>query len=465
LGLLSQSVNFVADNFGEILRNVVANIVKLSSSSQELNVIAKQMQTGAEKSAHRASSVAAAAEEMSCNMNTVASATEEAAINVKTIASSSAGMSDTSRRITGDTKSARSISAGAVTMATNSLERVDALRSAAEEIGKVTEVINAISEKTNLLALNATIEAARAGAAGKGFAVVAHEIKELANQTASSTLEIKRRIRDIQGSTDETVAEIREISSIITQINGIVVTIAEALDTQDAKTGEIAEHVHQASLGIREVSENVAQTSTVSNEIAGDIAGLSRIIGDLADSSTQVMANGNDLATIAQTLKTLIGRFKTGEAQSNGDSRGMNSLGSGEVTLIQWGESLKLKIPRIDEQHQQLVVLINQLHGAMKGNQGQAAVGLILDRLIDYTAMHFGFEEKLFAEHGYPDLVEHQRIHQELVAQVIDFQKRFKLGDAFVSMELMDFLKDWLVSHIQGADRSYAPFLISKGVS
>ena len=72
------------------------------------------------------------------------------------------------------------------------------LGTAAQEIGKVTETITNISSQTNLLALNATIEAARAGTAGKGFAVVANEIKELAQQTASATEDIKSKILGVQ---------------------------------------------------------------------------------------------------------------------------------------------------------------------------------------------------------------------------------------------------------------------------
>src|SRR5207249_170766 len=70
-------------------------------------------------------------------------------------------------------------------------EQMNHLGAAAQEIGKVTETITEISSQTNLLALNATIEAARAGSAGKGFAVVANEIKELAQQTARATEDIK----------------------------------------------------------------------------------------------------------------------------------------------------------------------------------------------------------------------------------------------------------------------------------
>ena len=68
----------------------------------------------------------------------------------------------------------------------------------ASEIGKVTELINAIAGQTNLLALNATIEAARAGEAGRGFAVVAQEVKALAGQTATATQDIGKRIEAMQ---------------------------------------------------------------------------------------------------------------------------------------------------------------------------------------------------------------------------------------------------------------------------
>jgi methyl-accepting chemotaxis protein len=94
---------------------------------------------------------------------------------------------------------ARAISDQAVDKAGETSGQMDGLGQAAEGIGKVVETITEISEQVNLLALNATIEAARAGEAGKGFAVVANEIKELAKQTSTATLEIKEKIANIQG--------------------------------------------------------------------------------------------------------------------------------------------------------------------------------------------------------------------------------------------------------------------------
>jgi methyl-accepting chemotaxis protein len=96
-----------------------------------------------------------------------------------------------------------------------STHKMNELGMAAEAIGKVVGTITDISEQVNLLSLNATIEAARAGEAGKGFAVVANEIKDLANQTSSATMDIKSKIEHIQKSSSDTLAGISEITHVI----------------------------------------------------------------------------------------------------------------------------------------------------------------------------------------------------------------------------------------------------------
>ena len=107
------------------------------------------------------------------------------------------------------------------------------------EIGKVVQVINTIAQQTNLLALNATIEAARAGEAGRGFAVVANEVKELANETASATKDIGRKIEAIQADTSEAIGAIGKINDTIQQIKDISNSIATAIGEQLATSGEI----------------------------------------------------------------------------------------------------------------------------------------------------------------------------------------------------------------------------------
>jgi len=93
------------------------------------------------------------------------------------------------------------------------------------------------------------------------------------------------------------------------------------------------------------------------------------------------------------------------------------------------------------------------------------AISSALDKLIKYTGTHFAFEEKLFDKHNYAGKDAHKKIHKAQVAQVVDFQTQFKNGEKDISLDLMEFLKDWLIEHIKGTDMKYVPFLKEKGVS
>ena len=311
IGQLIDSLNQMVEKLNRVFKKVENSTGVLQASAAELSESSGAMSRGADQSSEKANNVAAATEEMSSNMNSVAAACEEAATNVNIVAAAVGELSATVQRIATNTSEARDVALEAVTLASSSSEKVDALGQAAGEISKVTEVITEISEQTNLLALNATIEAARAGEAGKGFAVVANEIKELANQTAAATREIKTKIEAIQGSTNLTVSEIKRITEVIARVNEIVATIATAVDEQTAGTTEIAENVQQAAQGISEVNENVAQSSAVSGDIAREIAEVSQVAGEITSLSTGVSQNAEELARMADELKKLLVLFRT----------------------------------------------------------------------------------------------------------------------------------------------------------
>lgn len=458
IGQLIEAFNKIAASFNDVFTKISSNIIRLSSTSNELSTISQQVLKNSEGTSDNTQSVASASEEMSSNMNTVAAASEQASTNIFSLSNSVSELNNTFAKIAEKTKQASSVTDNSVALVTGSSNKVDSLGSAVKEIGQVTEEISAISEKTDLLALNATIEAARAGEAGKGFAVVANEVKSLANRTATSTMAIQKIIREIQQSTDVAVSEIKQITEIIAEVNEIVADIAEAVETQALTTGEIAENVSQAAQGIDEVAKNVGQSSSAASEIAKEITHVSQATNNFTESSSHINQSAQNLAEIASNLKQMLASFKTSESELAGESEDSDEAGDDQI-LIEWSDSLMVNIPQIDTQHQKLVVLINQLHNAMKVGKSRAIVGETLKGLIEYTAMHFKTEEDLMETYQYPQFSEHKAAHEKLVESVLAFQQQFQNNEAFVAMDVMEFLKDWLINHINGTDKAYSPFL------
>ena len=237
--------------------------------------------------------------------------------------------------------------------------------------------------------------------------------------------------------------------------------ISEAMVAQSSSASEVALNIEQASLGIAEVNENVAQSLLVSSQIAHDIHEVSNIAHSMSQSSTNMRGNSEALSELANQLRNMISSFKvaTGDTMS---SANVNRLQQETTALIPWTSKLSLGIDKIDEQHKELVRLINRLHRAMKVKEGSSQASDILDKLAEYTIYHFTFEEQLFDKYGYPQSDEHKEYHRKLVDSVVSFQKDFKSGRAGLTMELMLFLTNWLKDHIMKTDRKYVAFLKNK---
>jgi hemerythrin len=124
--------------------------------------------------------------------------------------------------------------------------------------------------------------------------------------------------------------------------------------------------------------------------------------------------------------------------------------------IFPWREAYSVHIPQIDGQHQQLIGLINQLHAAMLQGNGAQTLGNILDDLVRYATGHFAYEESMLQQRGYPELAAHRAEHQRLIAQVYQLQKDFRSGKLLMTMQVMQFLKEWLANHILTRDMQYA---------
>ena len=462
IGILAGCFDQFISNLDDIIMNIGRKTETVAASSSEVFIASERMHEESSDLSSRSNSVAAAAEEMNSSMHTVAAASEEASTNISIVADAAGQMQSNITGIAHNCDEARQISSNAKKQVDTATQKVGLLGGAAKEISKVTEVITDIAEQTNLLALNATIEAARAGEAGKGFAVVAGEIKNLAAQTAQATETIREKIEGIQKSTRETVHEVGNISEVISSVDNIVNEIARAIEDQSRTATEVAGNIEQASIGISEVNENVAQSSQVASEIARDIARVDSIASEMSERAGGLTHGAKDLDQLSLNLRQMISIFRGSMDRGAGAPPDSEAAQKYIPDLMPWRPALQTNIEEIDTQHKELVRLINLLHKAMKQQKGTKEAGGVLNDLAKYTVFHFGFEEDLFKKYGYPENENHKKIHRELIATVKSFQTDFENGKATVSMDLMDFLTDWLRSHIMKTDMAYAPFLKEK---
>ncbi len=310
IGTLASTLEVMKTNLSAMMNELKETSRKLSTSASELSSISSQMVSGSEHTSQRSNNVSTSAEEMSANLAAVAAAMEQSSTNSEMVATAAEEMTATINEIAQNAEKAQSVSNDAVKRSKDAGSKMNVLGKAALAIGKVTETIAEISEQTNLLALNATIEAARAGEAGKGFAVVANEIKELAKQTADATLDIKNQIEGIQQTTQSTISEIEQISSVINNIDKIVVTIAAAIEEQSSATKDIAINIAQASQGIREVNANVNGSASMAATITEDITMVNMQTQEVFNSSSQVNLSAEDLRALSEQINYMVDRFK-----------------------------------------------------------------------------------------------------------------------------------------------------------
>ncbi|MFK5892091.1 MAG: bacteriohemerythrin [Pseudomonadota bacterium] len=134
------------------------------------------------------------------------------------------------------------------------------------------------------------------------------------------------------------------------------------------------------------------------------------------------------------------------------------------MALIIWTNELSVGIKSIDEQHKNLINMINALNDALADGSANEIIHEIFDGLAVYTITHMNYEEKLLDQYGYTQSAKHTTEHEILKERVAELQKKMDDGDFMIAIEVLSFLKDWLTEHILKTDMAYSEFLISKGV-
>lgn len=132
------------------------------------------------------------------------------------------------------------------------------------------------------------------------------------------------------------------------------------------------------------------------------------------------------------------------------------------MSFLDWENKYKVNVEIIDQQHEHLFEIVNNMYNSIVKGEEQNALADVLSELIAYTVYHFETEENLFKEYGYPDYLEHKKQHDDLCKQVLELQEQFQLKVVTITFEVMDFLSAWLQEHTTNSDLKFADYLRSR---
>ncbi len=429
-------------NQAEHLRRQEAIHILTQAFSESVTRLFGTVSGAVKQVAQATDSLAQGVQLTSSESQSAAKTAEQTSHNVQTMAAAADELAATTQAIGHQIDDAAAIATKAVSEAGLTTERIRRLSDTVGSIGQVLKLISGIASQTNLLALNATIEAARAGQAGKGFAVVANEVKNLANQTGSATDTIASQINQVQAETTAAVAAIAEICRTIGTIHDIAASISVAMVQQCSAVADIASSASSAATGTHDVSRRfVAVANTTHDSL--------RAVATVSSAADCVYGEAEKMRDDVQSFLFKVNCLVDDREQAISD-----------LPSLEWNDRFSVNDRAIDTDHRRLFTLFNEVAQAMREGQGKSVLQQTFGTLVDYADHHFKREEQVMASVDYPNLAAHRREHQDFVAKVQALRNQLAAYSSnTLAIETFEFIKSWLINHIQKSDRAYAPYI------
>ena len=123
---------------------------------------------------------------------------------------------------------------------------------------------------------------------------------------------------------------------------------------------------------------------------------------------------------------------------------------------VEWKPFYSVGDAEIDNQHKRLLGMVEDLYVATQMGHSEARVQEVLERLADYAVTHFDYEERVMRGCGYPNFDAHKAMHDEMRRRVVELRAS---PNAIAENDLLRFVKNWWVRHIQNQDKAYSPYL------
>ncbi len=295
-GAIADAINYAVDELRHLVTTINDTSSKVAISTQETQATAMQL---AEAAGHQAEQISTASErigEIAASIEQVSrNSSESAEVAQRSVVIAAEGAGVVRETIQGMDQIRDQIQ--------ETSKRIKRLGESSQEIGSIVELINDISEQTNILALNAAVQAASAGEAGRGFAVVADEVQRLAERTSGATRRIENLVQAIQADTNEAVTSMEQTTAEV---------VSGARLAEDAGTAltEIERVSNALNTLIKNISIAAQQQSAAASDITRTMGVIRQITGQTSQGAGQTAESIGHLAQLAADLRRSVADFK-----------------------------------------------------------------------------------------------------------------------------------------------------------
>ncbi|HYG23625.1 MAG TPA: bacteriohemerythrin [Verrucomicrobiae bacterium] len=442
---------------------ITLGIFFVRSITSPLNGIVEALSQGSELTGNAAQQVSSSSQTLAEGASQQAAALEETSASLEELASMTRRNAENAHHAS---ELARATRSGADTCATDMQamsSAMEAIKTSSDDISKIIRTIDEIAFQTNILALNAAVEAARAGEAGMGFAVVADEVRNLAQRSAQAARETSSKI---EGAISRTGQGVAISGKVVTALSGIVSQIREV----DELVAEVSSASKEQTQGISQINAAVGEMDKVTQRNAASAE-------ESAGAADQLHAQARMMHDSVADLRKLLGQAV---GQTSGNLRaepsaqprpaaqhrlpGMhhrspspprNASVRSTDDLIRWEQDrMTTGVESIDEQHQELIKMINELHRACVAGAGKDELGRMMNFLAAYVQTHFAHEEELMSTHRCPTSAANKAAHLKFLQSFTRLKANFEEHGPTTSMllDLQSLVGDWLATHICSID-------------
>lgn len=127
--------------------------------------------------------------------------------------------------------------------------------------------------------------------------------------------------------------------------------------------------------------------------------------------------------------------------------------------MIKWTNEYSVNMPELDKEHQFLFSALNDFYEGLKQGASKENLNKLVDNLVHYTQLHFKHEEEIMRSVNFPEIDQHIKEHQEFLEKAMQFSNKFKTGKMIISVEVTNFIKDWIATHILNEDKKYRSYV------